>query len=92
MLCFMVLEEDQCVSLRVKTPLREVYYFPVNTSVQDRAVNLYNVLKFEPGKGVAIWYEEELKNLDKRPVAEKDNEVSKHQGRKGRRRRGRQDL
>ena len=87
--CFMTMEEDQCASLRVKTPLREVYYFPVNTSVQDTAVNLYNMLKFEPGKGIAIWYEEELKNLDKRPVEEKTYEESKHQGRKGRRKRER---
>ena len=87
--CFMTMEEDQCASLRVKTQLREVYYFPVNTSVQDTAVNLYNMLKFEPGKGIAIWYEEELKNLDKRPVEEKTYEESKHQGRKGRRKRER---
>ena len=89
--CFMTMEEDQCASLRVKTPLREVYYFPVNTSVQDTAVNLYNMLKFESGKGVAIWYEEELKNLDQKSVEEKADEESKHQGRRGRRRRGKQE-
>ena len=88
-LCFIVLEEDQCVSLRVKTPLREVYYFSVNTSVQDTAVNLYNMLKFEPGKGVTIWYEEELKKLDLRPTVEKGSDDNKQRGKKGKNKRSR---
>ena len=88
-LCWMTIEEDHCFSLRVKTPLREIHYFPVNTSVQDTAVYLYNMLKFEPGKGVEIWYEEELKNLDLRPTVEKGSDDNKQRGKKGKNKRSR---
>ncbi|MCR4657718.1 MAG: hypothetical protein K5770_16045 [Lachnospiraceae bacterium] len=87
-ICWMDFEEEACVSLRIKTPDKGLYYYPVNTSVQEMAAALYNMLPHEPAKGAGIWYEEELKNLDKKAVVEKDpDDTEKPHGRRNRRRR-----
>ncbi len=88
-ICFMDFEDESCVSLRIKTPEKGLYYYPVNTTIQETASTIYNMLPHEPAKGAGIWYEEELRNLEKKTVAENSPEDSEkpHHGKRGRRRR-----
>ncbi len=86
-ICFMAFEDENCISLRIKTPAKEIYYFPVNTSVYDTAASLNNMLSHEPAKGMEAWYEKELKKIDEKIIVVNNEDDGKLHYRKGRRRR-----
>ena len=86
-ICFMDFEGETCISLIIKSPSKELYYFPVNTSIFDTVQTLYNMLPHEPPKGAELWYEEEIKNLDKRIIVVNESGTEELPARRFRRRR-----
>ncbi|MCR5788970.1 MAG: hypothetical protein K6G83_03700 [Lachnospiraceae bacterium] len=87
--CRMSFEGDECISLRIKTPNKEMQYFPVNTKIPDMAATLYNMIKYDPPKDVANWYAEEIGK--KEPAAAKTEGGTEKRRRFSRKNRKKQD-
>ncbi len=85
-ICRMSLEEENCVFINVRTPKREVSYYPVNSTIPETIGTIHNMIKSEPSAAAEAWYENELKKLQGKPAAAEKKAPA--QGRKPRRRRG----
>ena len=73
-ICRMSFTEEDCYHINVRTPKREVLYYPVNATVPEVIGVIHNMVKHEPGKDTELWYEKELKRSEERPASKPERE------------------
>ncbi len=73
-ICRMTFADEDCFHINVRTPKREVLYYPVNATVPEVIGVIHNMVKHEPGKDTELWYEKELKRSEERPSPKGDQE------------------
>ena len=73
-ICRMSFMDEDCYHIDVKTPKREVLYYPVNATVPEVIGVIHNMIKHEPGRDTELWYEKELKRSDEKAVSKGDQE------------------
>ena len=80
-ICRMSFADEECLHIDVKTPKREVLYYPVNATVPEVIGVIHNMVKHEPGKDTELWYEKELKRSEEKPSSKGDQERPDRQDR-----------
>ena len=79
-ICRMSFADEECLHIDVKTPKREVLYYPVNATVPEVIGVIHNMVKHEPGKDTELWYEKELKRSEEKPSSRGDQERASSKG------------